>query len=470
MVTSRFISHFSLRFQQFLSLGISVVLLVVLCLPIRAQEAPPTQPPLSELVEQPYLQVLILAPQLDLSRSEVADFRAELKRQKELEQKRFESQEKLLARTIEQWQRQLDALNRSASKDSEAMAKQRKEAQCQILKLEREKREKILARKHGVPVAFENKLAKLDLLAEWPAKEREIKNIVASGTARQRQYGNVEDIGIRVIVKDQEKDIKLGERAIQELKLYGLLPKEFDDKDVNDFVRVVAENIAVNSDLKVPLKVTILESDEINAFALPGGYLFVNTGLIQHVRTEAELAGVISHEIAHVTGRHGARLMKRVTIASIIFEAAQVAAIIFTGGIAGIGTYYALQYGFFGLGLMLNLALLGVCRDFEAEADQLGVQYAWRAGYDPRGFITFFDYMASEKGYVKSSSFFRTHPPFFERIVSTFSEIAYLPEPEAQKIDSSEFQAMKTRLNLLLEQKKLEEKTKPSLKRKIECD
>ncbi|HNB73188.1 MAG TPA: hypothetical protein PLS70_18860, partial [Acidobacteriota bacterium] len=256
MVTSHPISHFSLRFQQFLSLVISVVLLVVLCLPVRAQEAPPTHPPLSELVEQPYLQVLILAPQLDLSRSEVADFRAELKRQKELEQKRFESQEKLLARTIEQWQRQLDALNRSASKDSDAMAKQRKEAQCQILKLEREKREKILARKHGVPVAFENKLAKLDLLAEWPAKEREIKNIVASGTARQRQYGNVEDIGIRVIVKDQEKDIKLGERAIQELKLYGLLPKEFDDKDVNDFVRVVAENIAVNSDLKVPLKVT----------------------------------------------------------------------------------------------------------------------------------------------------------------------------------------------------------------------
>ena len=101
---------------------------------------------------------------------------------------------------------------------------------------------------------------------------------------------------------------------------------------------------------------------------------------------------------------------------------------------------------FFGLGMVLGLSLLGVSRKFEAEADQLGAQYAWRAGYDPRGFITFFDKMASEKGYVQSASFFRTHPPFFERILSTFSEIEYLPKSEALKVDSTEFRAFKQRL------------------------
>jgi len=117
---------------------------------------------------------------------------------------------------------------------------------------------------------------------------------------------------------------------------------------------------------------------------------------------------VIAHEISHDTARHANKLMKSSTIAAIFYQAAQVAAIVLTSGVAGIGMYYALQYGFYGLGLVLNLKLLGVSRDYELEADQLGVQYAWNAGYDPTGFIRFFDKMATKKGYVNGVSWFRT--------------------------------------------------------------
>jgi len=217
------------------------------------------------------------------------------------------------------------------------------------------------------------------------------------------------------------------------------------------------------------MRVTVLDSEEINAFALPGGFLFVNTGLIEKAETESELAGVIAHEIAHVAARHGAQLMKKAKIASIVYQAAQVAAILLTGGAAGVGLYYAMQYGFMGLGMALNLTLLGVSREYEEEADQLGVQYAWSAGYDPDGFITFFDKMASEKGYVQSASFFRTHPPFFERIVSTFSEIEYLPPKKELMVDSTRFREAKERLQTLAQEDESNKKERPTLRRKPKC-
>jgi predicted Zn-dependent protease len=244
------------------------------------------------------------------------------------------------------------------------------------------------------------------------------------------------------------------------------MPPEVEDEKLTSYVQNLAKTIAENSDLKVPIKVTVLDSMEINAFALPGGFLFVNSGLINKAESESELVGVLAHETAHAAARHGARLMKRANIANIVFQAAQVAAIIFTGGAVGIGTYYALQYGFYGLGMILDLTLLGVSRDYEAEADQLGAQYAWQAGYDPKGFITFFDKMASEEGYVKSASFFRTHPPFLERIISTFSEITYLPPRTDLRMDTSAFGEARKRVGELIRKREEEEKRRPSLRGK----
>jgi hypothetical protein len=418
-------------------------------------------------VDRPYLELLELADSSNFTAKEVEDLKQQLERENKAEKKRLELEEKSLKSQIEGAHKQLDALNKRASRDTMEMAEERRGLQCQVYKLERQAQEKKAAREHGVGLAFDNKLAKLDLIAGWPAKKREIEQIVASNRARLRPHGTVEDIGVRKVGEGQEKDVKLGQDAINQMKMYRLFPPEVEDKELSEYVRRLADTIAVNSDLKIPLKVTVLDSEEINAFALPGGFLFVNTGMIKKADNESELVGVMAHEIAHVTARHGARLMKRATVAGIFYQAAQIAALIFTGGVVGVGTYYALQYGFFGLGLLLDLALLGVSREFEAEADQLGAQYAWKAGYDPRGFITLFDKMASEEGYVKSASFFRTHPPFFERIVSTFSEIEYLPKTRDLQVDSNAFQRMKTKLKRESEDS---QKKRPTLRRIPQCD
>lgn len=400
------------------------------------------QPSLPDLLKKSYLDLLELSPTIHLSAADVEHYRQQMEQEKKSERQRLENEEKQLREKIDTGRRELEKLNKAGSKDTPEAAATRKKIHCELVKLQRDARDKRTEREHGVPVAFDNKLAKLELLEHWPAKKAEIDRVMAAGTARQRPFGDVEDIGVRKVQDGQQKDVKLGEEAIRELRAYGMIPREAEDKQMVEWVRQLAQNVAANSDLKIPLKVTILDSEEINAFALPGGFLFINTGLIEKADSEAELAGVIAHELAHVTARHGARLMRRATIAGIVYQAAQVAAIIFSGGVATIGAYYALQYGFYGLGMVLSLTLLGINREYEAEADQLGVQYAWKAGYDPAGFITFFDKMASEKGYVKSASFFRTHPPFYDRIVSTFSEMEYLPKSGDLKLDSTDFHQM----------------------------
>ncbi len=426
--------------------------------------------PLSDLIQEPYLVLLEQAEELKFSEKELDAFRKDLKKEEKAEKKRLEREEKELKQQVKDLRKQLDELNKSRSRDTSEMTLQRSELHCQILPLEKAQAAKKAEREHGLPLAYDNKQAKVDLIEKWPALKAEIILALESGDARKRRFGDVEDIGIRVLKEGQEKDIKTGEEAVREMKASAMMPPELEDEELTAYVRQLAKRIADHSDLQIPLHLTVLDSDEINAFAMPGGFLFVNTGLIAKAETESELAGVIAHEIAHVTARHGARLMKKATIANIFFQAAQVAALIFTGGVVGVGTYYALQYGFFGLGMVLNLTLLGVSRDYEEEADQLGAQYTWNAGYDPKGFVSFFDKMASENGYVQSASFFRTHPPFFERIVSTFSEIEYLPPKRDLIVDSTAFQEIKERLSKAEEKDSWKTTGRPSLRRGPECD
>ncbi|MFY9222568.1 MAG: M48 family metalloprotease [Blastocatellia bacterium] len=424
---------------------------------------------LAQLVNKSYIELLDIAPTKNFSSKEIDDFKKNLDREKSLEKKRLEQAEKQIKQEVKLLRKQLDKLNKESSVDTLEMKTRRQNLHCQILSLEKQLKEKHSHREHGLSVIYDNKIAKLDLLEQWPAKLAEIEQTRTNNKARERRFGDIEDIGIRKVGEGQEKDIRLGEESLQQLKATGLLPPIIEDKELTDYLQNLANLIASKSDLTIPVRVFLLDSDEINAFALPGGYLFINRGLIEKAETESELVGVLAHELAHVSARHGARLMKKANIASIFFQAAQLAALIFTGGVAGIGMYYALNYGFFGLGLVLDLALLGVCRDYEMEADQLGVQYAWNAGYDPRGFITFFDKMASEKGYVKSASFFRTHPAFFERIVSTFSEISYLPEKGEMMMDSTDFHSAKEKLTKLAKELR-SNKAKASLKKTSDCD
>jgi beta-barrel assembly-enhancing protease len=427
----------------------------------------------AEMIKKSYLDLFELNEIRKFSSAEIDNVTTQLKKDQRTEENRLKKEEDRIKKETAAARQRLNGLNKEASKDNASAAAARRQLHCEVLRLEDELRKTKLQREKGLPIAYQNKLAKLDLIQKWPTLRQEIERNIKEGRARERRFGDIDDIGVRDldienIAEKQQSDIKTGKDAIDEMKRQGLFPKELEDKETIEYIRALAEEVARNSDLRIPLKVTLLDSMEINAFALPGGFLFVNSGLVNKAESESELVGVIAHEIAHAAARHGARLMKRAQIANIFFQGAQVAAIIFTGGAASIGSYYALQYGFYGLGMVLELTLLGVSRDYESEADQLGAQYAWQAGYDPKGFITFFDKMANEEGYVRSASFFRTHPPFLERIISTFSEITYLPSRDESRMDSSAFHEAKERMSKLTRKREAEEKNRPTLKGKDE--
>jgi Zn-dependent protease with chaperone function len=420
-------------------------------------EPAPQEQSLRSYLQKSYFELFQLAPTLHFTSAQFDAQRESLKKAEERCENRFKDQSKQYEKQIEVAQKEL---KEKGPKLSEA---ERNRLHCRIQNLELLRSEAEVLGKHAIPTAYDNLQAKLELIEKWPALYRETEQEIASGAYHNRRWGDVKDIGFRVIAKDQQDDIKTGQQAVQEMKRSGLLPPPVKNQAIQDYVNSVAQDIARHSDLKVPLHVEVLQSREINAFALPGGYLFIQRGLLEAADNESELAGVIAHEIAHDAARHGHKLMKRATIASLFFQAAQIAAILLTGGVAGIGTYYALQYGFYGLGLVLNLQLLGVSRDYELQADQLGAQYAWNSGYDPAGFIKFFDKMATQKGYVNGVSWFRTHPPFYQRMVDAEREIMFLPPKPNLVVQTSAFEQMKKELAPVTAAAEKEAKEKPSL-------
>jgi gas vesicle protein len=412
---------------------------------------------LKDALKKSYLDLFEYAEEAKYSAAEIDSVRDGLKEAGEICVSRFKEKSKQYDKAIEKVQKQLkDKKNQISESERHAL-------HCMIQNLRALQSQTEVLAKHAIPIAYENRKAKLDLIEQWPAKFKEISKQLEDGTYRNRHWGDVEDIGFREIEKDQVKDIQTGQDAIREMKMSGLMPKELDNPKIVAYVNRVARQVSMHSDLKVPLKVTLLDSKEINAFALPGGFLFIERGLLEAVDDESELAGVIGHEMSHIIARHGHKLMTKATIANVFFQVAQVAAVLLTGGAAGIGTYYALQYGFYGLGLILDLNLLGVSREFELQADQLGIQYTWSTGYDPTGFIRFFDKMATTKGYVEGAGWFYDHPPFFERMVEAEREITFLPKKKQFVVQTSEFHDMKKALEGVTAKAKEEEKGKPSL-------
>ncbi len=412
---------------------------------------------LREYLNKSYMELFELAPKLEFSASEIESQRNALKNGKDLCVGRFKTHSKQYGSQIGTARKNLKETTATLSEE------QRKQTHCTIQNLDLLRSEADILAGQAIPTAYDNLNAKLDVIQQWPAQYKQIQQELMSGAYHSRRWGDVKDIGFREIEPNQQDDIKRGTQSVEELKRLGLLPPEVEDKAIQEYVRSVGARIAKYSDLKIPLHVTVLQSREINAFALPGGYLFIQRGLLEATDDESELAGVIAHEISHVTARHANKLMKRATIAGIFYQAAQIAAIVLTGGVAGIGLYYALQYGFYGLGLVLNLKLLGVSRDYELEADQLGVQYAWSAGYDPSGFIRFYDKMATKKGYINGVSWFRTHPPFYQRMVATQREITFLEQKQNAIVQTSAFEQMKKELSPIVAKAEKEEVGKPSL-------
>ena len=447
--------------RKLIAVTLSGALLPFSAPPVPAQTptAPsePARVSLHDYLQKPYVELFELAPTLSFDASEVERERQALKSGENSCRDKFKKHSRLYGDQIAASRKELKAAGANLEDP------RRHAIHCQIQNLQLLESESEVLSKQAIPNAYDNLNAKLDLLLTWPGENQKAIAAISSGSYHQRRWGDVKDIGFREIAAGQEDDIKRGKEALDELRKLGMLPPELENKAVNGYVKKVADRVAQHSDLKVPLHVTVLQSREINAFALPGGYLFIERGLLEGVEDEAQLAGVIAHELAHDTARHSAKLMKRATIAGIFYQAAQVAAVLLTGGVAGIGMYYALQYGFYGLGLVLDLKLLGVSRDYELEADQLGIQYAWSAGYDTTGFIRFFDKMATRVGYVNGVSWFRTHPPFFERMIEAQKEIMYMPKGGEQTVQTSEFLEMKKNLAPVSAEAEKEEVGKPSL-------
>jgi hypothetical protein len=399
-------------------------------------------PQLPDLVKKRYLDLVATAASLDYSRKAIDDYRKQLETQKKEDIDGLEAEKKSLRAQEDDVHKQLDELNRSASVDDKEMAGKRISLHCKLWQIDHDLRETKIQRSISIPVDYDHKLTKLEIVAQWPAKKREVAAAIANGKARSRKWGDIDDIGFRKIGEGQEGDIKLGEDAINELRAYRLLPPECESKALHDYVQDLGDQIARASDLKVPLRITVLDTVEVNGFGLPGGRLLVTAGLIVRTANEAELAGILAHEIAHIAARHGEKLTRPTSsVSRMLLQGVTMAADAFTGG--AVGTARNAARDVLGLGVHLNLNLLGVNRETEAEAGQLATQYLWRAGYDPRGFMMFYDRMASDDNTVVTSSFFRTHPPSIDRAIISLAELEYLPKRSKQTTDTQRFRNMR---------------------------
>lgn len=253
-----------------------------------------------------------------------------------------------------------------------------------------------------------------------------------------------------------EKEIRMGKAYAMQIEQTMKMVK---DPVINEYVNRIGQNLVRNSDAKVPFTIKVVDSDEINAMALPGGFFYVNSGLILAADDEAELAGVMAHEIAHVCLRHATRGQTRADIANLMSIP-----LIFVGG--GIG--YAAQQA---AGIGLPLTFLKFSRGFEAEADYFGIQYMYKAGYDPNEFVNFFEKVQAQEK-KKPGTFakaFATHPQTPDRIEKSQEEIAKILPPRDQYIETtSEFNDIKARLASLENRHKINDSdnpNKPTLRR-----
>ena len=258
------------------------------------------------------------------------------------------------------------------------------------------------------------------------------------------QIGN-RDVGKGVNFYSVEREIGLGKQMAQETERQA---KMVDDSVVTEYVNRLVQTVARNSDAKVPFTIKVVDSDEVNAFALPGGFMFVNTGLILKADNEAELAGVLAHEIAHVAARHGTRQATRGQLINY-----GTIPLIFMGGWAG----YAVRQA---VGLAVPMGFLKFSRNMEAEADLLGLQYMYKSGYDPTEFVNFFERIETleKKKPGAVSKLFSTHPMTGDRIRAAQKTIQQdLKATPQYVVDTSEFHDVRTRLIMLGNRLKLRE-------------
>ena len=275
---------------------------------------------------------------------------------------------------------------------------------------------------------------------------------------------DVDAIGNRNIGKRGLGDWYSTDTEIKMGKQYAMMVEQtarmVSDPVVNEYVNRIGQNLVRNSDAKVPFTIKVIDSDEINAFALPGGFFYVNSGLILAADEEAELAGVMAHEIAHVAARHQMQQMTRLQYANL----ATIPLIL-------VGSWGVYQAASLAINLALPITFMKFSRNFESEADFLGLQYMYKTGYDPQAFVSFFEKVeAREKAKPGTlARAFASHPPTPDRITKAQEEIKrILPSQPQYVVNTSEFDSVKARLASIENRKKAIPATdtnKPTLRR-----
>jgi len=266
------------------------------------------------------------------------------------------------------------------------------------------------------------------------------------------------EVGTGIDFYSLDREMALGRQLSQEVEASARL---ITDPAINEYINRVGQNLVRHSDARVPFVIKVLDNQEVNAFALPGGFFYVDSGLILAADNEAELAGVMAHEIAHVAARHATKNMTRAQIWNI----ASVPLIFIGGPVAYAITEVA--------GLAVPLGFLKFSRDAEREADLLGLEYDYASGYDPQAFVQFFEKLNIEKKKPNMiAKAFTTHPMNVERIEAAQDEIRkYLPDRAEYIVDTSEFENIKARLASLENGRrlggKLEEPGRPVLLKRM---
>lgn len=289
--------------------------------------------------------------------------------------------------------------------------------------------------------------------------QQQSPNVKPGSTADVNAIGN-RNVGKGLDFYSLEREIALGKQLAQQVDRSA---KFVTDPVVTEYVNRVAQNLVRNSDAQVPFTVKVIDSDVVNAFALPGGFFYVNSGLILHADEEAELAGVMGHEIAHVCLRHGTKNATK----SDIMQIASIPAMIFIPyTLAG----YALYQG---MNFMIPMAFLKFSRDEERQADYFGLQYMYKAGYDPNAFVAFFEKIESDEKKQPGTipKVFADHPPTPDRIEAIQTEIAtILPARNEYIVTTSEFDSVKHRLQMIETNQKVKNASpnKPTLRKRTD--
>lgn len=305
-----------------------------------------------------------------------------------------------------------------------------------------------VSRTAGLTLAFNSLVSTLVVVSAQQTQDQKGSSKAPASENRQtssRPLGMNEDpqqIGKRNLNKgliaklsgSLEKEVALGQQLAAEVDRE---TKFIDDPVITEYLNRVGQNVALHSDAKVPLHIKVVDSDVVNALTLPGGFIYVNSGLILACDNEAELAGAMAHELGHVAARHTVENLAKANL----LEYGALAGSIFLGGVPGLIFQNT-------AGLGLAAAFLKFSRNAEEEADRLGAQYLYAAGYDPNALSTFFEkLLANEKrkpGFISKA--FSTHPSSADRRHATLALVARFPEREEYVINTSEFLRVKARL------------------------